>query len=329
MENCLYHGKAICTYDLKDENGIYYENMVLDWKQAAADRKLTCVECGAHVYLAAGPIKEPYFAHYDLENCDYGNGHESEELKKGKRLLYQLLKRSFPEGDIRARLRMENGMYSTLFCQKVRGAALAIDYRLLNNSLEKYRLRDSFYQENHIKPVYVMGIRQEKDTGQIDWYQSLLQSSMGYLAFLDTDKECITLKKSFGYRLGKVRKFQYCVKSYPISELMLHIDGKMICDFDDLCSDTEKRIMEEKTSYEKQQEQLRIFMEENLRHQEKEAIRLEAYRVRKEQEEKPRSGLNPEILERCRKMMEEGNAHLVSKKYYDAIMSEKKSKTNY
>ena len=30
MENCVYQGDVICTFDLKDENGIYYEDMVLD-----------------------------------------------------------------------------------------------------------------------------------------------------------------------------------------------------------------------------------------------------------------------------------------------------------
>ena len=73
MENCYYKGKTICTFDLKEENGLYYEELVIQWKEAAASRQLTCVECGAPVYLAAGPIKEPYFAHYDLEECDYGN----------------------------------------------------------------------------------------------------------------------------------------------------------------------------------------------------------------------------------------------------------------
>lgn len=107
----MKQGKTICTLELKDENGLYYEELVFEWKQAAAERRLTCLECGAFVYLAAGPIKEPYFAHYDVETCDYSNGKESEELKKGKRLLYQMCRRSFPDSDIHARYRLENGMY--------------------------------------------------------------------------------------------------------------------------------------------------------------------------------------------------------------------------
>jgi competence CoiA-like predicted nuclease len=335
MENGFYRGKVICTFDLKDENGLYYEDMVLEWKQAAADRMLTCLDCGAHVYLAAGPVKEPYFAHYDLENCDYGNGHESEELKKGKRLLYRLLKRSFPGSDVQARYRMENGMYSTLCCaikNNKDNKLIAIDYRLQNNSLDKFRLRVTFYQSHHILPFYILGIRQEKDTKQIDWYQSLLQFSMGYLAFLDTEQEAMTLKKSFGYRLGKNRKFLYCIKSYPIQELLVDPEGRIICNFMEECNKIELQIKEEKLQYQRMQEKLTERKEEKRRLDEKEAQRLEAYRRAKEQEEKDclgdrktieqseLLGLNPIILEKCKKMIEEGNAHLVSKKYYDAIM---------
>jgi competence protein CoiA len=340
MENCLYHGKTICTFDLKDESGMYYEDMVLQWKQAAADRLLTCEECQSNVYLAAGPIKEPYFAHYDLAECDYSKGHETEELKKGKRLLYHMLKRSFPDGEIRARYRLENGMYSTLFYRVSDEKAIAVDYRLQNNSLKKYNLRDTFYQANSIKPFYICGIRQEKDTIQPDWYQNLLQAAMGYVAFLNTEKETLTLKKSFSYRLGKDRRFRHCRKTYPIKELSIGAEGQIVCDFSEECSKIEHQIQEEKISYQKRQNILHLLREENQRLQEQDAERQEAYRRRKEQERLQGSGLidqpgtgkgstgqdtvisdlNPIILEKCRKMIEEGNAHLVSKKYYDAIM---------
>lgn len=319
MENCLYRGKTICTFDLKDNKGYYYEDLVIEWKQAASERLLTCTECGANVYLAAGPLKEPYFAHYDLKECDYGNGHETEELKKGKRLLYQLLRRSFPMADIQARFRMDNGLYSTLYCILDDGRSFAVDYRLQNNSLEKFRERDTFYQANMIKPIYVLGKRLDKNTKQIDWYQSLLQNSMGYLFFLDTEQEKVTLKKRFSYRIGSERKFNYCIQSYSIKELKLDEDAGMICEFTKECSYIDKLIQEEKQQYQKRQIQLKALREEQLRLEEKHLQQQEAYRKAKEQE---LQSLNPVILEKCRKMIAEGNAHLVSKKYYDAIMGE-------
>lgn len=345
MENCLYRGKVICTFELKDQNGFYYEDIVLGWKEAAAERALTCIECGAPVYLAAGPIKEPYFAYYDLKQCDYGNGQESEELKKGKRLLYQLVKRSNPDGEIYARHRMENGMYSTIYSIFPDGKEIALDYRLINNSLEKFKFRNDYYLEHNITPIYVLGMKQRKDTMQIDWYQSLLQNIMGYLIFLDTQKETITLKKSFSYRLGTDRKFAYCIKEYQSKELGLNAEGVINCDFWDNCNEMEQKIIAEKEDYEKRKEESEKLKQLYLEMQEKEKERMEQYRKAEQErnlnnitnpfmgtqqgnndkvmitsEHKIISELNPVVLEKCRKMIEEGNAHLVSEKYYNAIM---------
>jgi competence CoiA-like predicted nuclease len=291
MENCYYQGRSICTFELKDESGYYREELVLEWKQAAAERRLTCMECGAHVYLAAGMIKEPYFAHYDLVDCDYGEGHETEELKKGKRLLYSLLKRSFPEGEVAARYRMANGMYSTLYCRTGLGRDIAVDYRLQNNSLEKFLERDAYYQGEKLIRIYLLGAGQDKENKQLDWYQNLLQNAMGYVALLDTDRESLILKMSISYRIGAQRKFKQSRKSYPLKELTMNQDGWMKCDFMDECNRINRAIELEKENY-------RLEQEKNHRLKE----------------------LDPVLLAKCRRMIEEGNAHLVSKKYYDAIM---------
>ncbi len=350
MENSIYRGKMICTYDLKDENGIYYEDTVLEWKEAAADRGLHCVDCGAPVYLAAGPIKEPYFAHYDIEECVYGSGQESEELKKGKRLLYHLLKRSFPDSNIQARYRLENGMYSTLFCDNS-SQLIAMDYRLVNNSLQKFRLRDDYYQTHRIKVIYILGKRQDKDIKQPDWYQTLIQNAMGYLVFLDTEKEQLILKRSFGYRLGKERHFKHCKKAYPIRELSMDTTGKMLCDFEALCDRIEDQIEEEKLKYECIQDKLQKLREEKLRLEREEQLHMEAYRRQQESslmgrvndggQEEPQAlmpemrdsmrlvkhrdeeilalGLNISLYHKCFAMIEQGDGHLVAKKYYDLI----------
>ncbi|MGF7142526.1 competence CoiA-like predicted nuclease [Anaerotaenia torta] len=332
MENCLYHGKLVCTYDLKDEDGLYYEELVLEWKEAAARGGLHCIECGKRVYLAAGPVKEPYFAHYDLEECDYGKGQESEELKRGKRLLYHLAKRSFPEGSVLARHRMDNGMYSSVFCSGT-GYAVALDYRLVNNSLEKYRIRDDYYHGQGIHPVYIMGKRQQKDTKQLDWYQNLVQNSMGYLIFLDAADEVLTLKKCYGYRIGKERRFKYQLQSYPIRELLLDTRGQLICDFAEKGFEIERQIEEEKRIHQKREEQLkRLREEERLKEeQRKEAWLKEKWRKEEEpsvkikdlnrlsREEILSRGLNPDIYARCIAMIERGEGHLVAKKYFDII----------
>lgn len=293
MENCIYKGKTICTFDLKDENGYYYEDSIILWKQAAAERQLICPDCGSKVYLAAGPIKEPYFAHYDLVDCDYGNGHESEELKKGKRLLYNLIRRSLPDSEVRARHRMENGMYSSLYCKTEGYPDIAVDFRLQNNSLAKFTERDFYYHGNQIRPIYILGKGQDKDTRQLDWFQTLIQNSVGYVAFLDTDQEGLILKKCFSYRIGKLRKFRMVKRSFSLRELYLNPEGHFICNFDEQCEKESRLIEKEKEEYQRIQEKAKLLQE-----------------------------LDPALLLKCRKMIKEGNAHLVSRKYYDAIRND-------
>ncbi len=346
MENCNYQGKILCTYELKDASGYYYEDKVIEWKEAAAKRQLTCVECNAPVYLAAGPVKEPYFAHYDIEDCDYSSGTESEELKKGKRLLYHLLGRSFPGSDILARYRLENGMYATLLCTD-QEHRIAVDYRLQNTSLEKYRERATYYQSKGIPVIYILGKRLDKQTKQPDWYQTLIQKSMGYLAFLDVDKEALILKKSISYRLGKERKFQSTLKTYPVRVIEIDWNGMPKGSFAKECDKLSQSIEREKEGYQKAQNQLRSFQLERLRLEESEQERMEAYRSRMEQKEKdvynsepePKKaedrnndqydipsdeelvamGLNPSLYKKCLTMIKEGNSELVSAKYLEAI----------
>ncbi len=334
MENSIYDGKTICTFDLKGADGYYIEELVLEWKQAAAERKFICTECGAPVYLAAGQIKEPYFAHYDLAVCDYGSGQESEELKKGKRLLYSLLKQSFPEGEVMARYRMKNGMFSTLYVMTGGGRNIAVDYRLQNNSLEKFLERDAYYQGEKLLRIYVLGVRLDKESKQLDWYQNLLQNAMGYVVLLDTERERLILKKSISYRIGKQRKFKLCRKSYPIRELTLMSDGWMDCDFREECEKLNLSIEEERQQYQREQE-IKSKLKEQYREERDKQLRLEEqYRLeQKYKMDEMRGqylpemgktsqidGLDPKLLEKCRKLIEEGNGHLVSKKYYDAIM---------
>jgi hypothetical protein len=174
---------------------------------------------------------------------------------------------------------------------------------------------------------------------------------MGKLAFLDIEKEQLILKRSFGYRLGKERHFKYCIKAYPIRELVMDNTGRMLCDFDFLCVTLEQRIEEEKSKYNREQENLRKLRDEKLRHEHEEQMRMDAYRRQQERSFMGRSneieqdepqvpepegrssmelikhkdeeilalGLNITLYRKCVTMIEQGDGHLVAKKYYDLI----------
>ncbi|MFT4146125.1 MAG: competence protein CoiA family protein [Mobilitalea sp.] len=302
MENCIHNGKEICTFDLKDKSGYYIDDLVLEWKIAADKGKLICSDCGQRVYLAAGPIKEPYFAHYDKEACSYGNQKESEESKKGKRLLYSLLRDSFPQADIKARCRMKNGMYSTCYVSTSGSQDIAVDYRLQQTGIDNFTERDLYYKENEIIPLYILGINKNIDTNQISWYADLIQKSIGMCLYLDTRNETILLKKRFDYRIGAQRKIKYCKKTYPIQELVLKPDGSFVCDFYEECHKIEQEIQQSKNDYD---QKLREKRSQNKAME----IWLNANRTE----------IRPDILQNAIECLKRGEGELVSKKYLDYI----------
>lgn len=295
MENCIYNGKEICTYDLKDKNHLYISELVEEWKLAAGQGKLICGECGERVYLAAGPIMEPYFAHYDKLACPYGNLTESEELKKGKRLLYALLKRSFPEGEIHARYRMENGMYSTCYVINKGSNDVAVDYHLQRSSIGKFQERDQYYKNKQITPIYIMGIKNNSKDNQISWYENLIQKSMGLCGFLDAWDEVILLKRSFDYKVGSQRKVRFIKKLYHLEDMKLDCKGAFVCDFLEECTKIELSITEEKKQY-----------EQMLRARDEIIMNM--------------NNIRPDVLSTALECLKRGEEHLVSKRYIDYIV---------
>lgn len=133
---------------------------------------------------------------------------------------------------------------------------------------------------------------------------------------MDTEKEVLVLRKSFSYRLGKERKFRLYDKSYPVSELSIDENGQMLCDFTQLCAGIENEIAEEKRQYQLRQDRLKEMNEQALQERERRSLQIQ------EQKSDPCCGLNPVLLDKCRRMIAEGNGYLVSKKYYEAIMRE-------
>lgn len=326
MENCGYHGKTLCSYELKDEHGFYEENLVLEWKEAASKRQLTCVECGAPVYLAAGVIKEPYFSHYDRKECAYFSNQESEELLQGKRLLYHLLKRSFLASEVRARYLLGNGLYSGLYCENTGELPMAMDIRLQNSSLEQFRIRNDYYISNQIRPIYILGIRMLKDHKQNDWFGHLIQSTMGYLIYMNSMREEVTLRKTFRYHLGFEKQYEILEKTYSMKELKINPDGTLDCDFYKECNCIEIEIQEKIRRYQEKKDMLKLLEEERALLQEKENQRYERYRreirieeLKKAIEEK-KQGLHLPLLEKCKQMVEDGQETLVSQKYYEVVL---------
>ena len=327
MENCHFHGKEICSYELKDKHGIYHQDQVIELKKAAAKGELRCVDCGQRVYLAAGLIKEPYFSHYDLENCSYGATAESEESKKGKRLLYHLLTSSFKNHNISVRHRMEEGFYSSFYVPMDTGMDLAIEYRLTQLPMKLLEQRMEYYQEHKVKPIMILGIRQDKGMNQLNWYQEYVQKELGYCIFLNSQEETITVKRSFLCSVGRYRQSQVFDHTYPIKELAFQQNGTFTFDFLSKCEQKEKQIMtslEEKLRLEKevQERQFAYYQNQKLLQEQREYERF--HRILQSidftQVVIPQ-GIRRDILLSCVDMIKNGDIDMVSEKYLTYIMS--------
>ena len=354
MENCLFDGKELCVFELKDNLGYYDNDLVISWKELAHDKKLLCPECGAKVRLAAGQIVEPYFAHYDKKECSYGNTIESEESRKAKRLLYLLLKESFPNHEIHARYKLLNGLYSTLYVIQPNGRDIAFEYRRQTLSVEQYKIRESYYKEQNIISIFVLANELDKDEKQLSWYQDLIHKSMNYALFLNVFKETLLFKKSFEYAINGSRRIEIFSKEYKIQELKMDQEGNFNCDFEEECNEFQKKLEDRIKKLErelrearerqlKEQRELRearIRQERELREaKEREAIRYQKYResIRLKELEKQGSELQqramsleskkqlpdwvrPDILKTAIQYMNNGEGHLVSDKYRQLII---------
>ncbi len=346
MEICHYHhiqnnSMEICTYDLKDEAGIYDQELVMEWKRRAAKRKLFCADCGSPVYLAAGLKREPYFAHYDMVSCTYGKRMESQELMRGKRLLYHMLKRSFPAKEVKVRYRLFNGLYAACYVKNEEGYDLAIDYRLHTLPIKELDLRVQYFDEQGIIPVFLLGIKQDKQKGQLSWYQTYLQNISGCCVFFDTEEETFTMKHHFTYLEKGKRKSKVYQKSYHIHDVALSEEGRFLCDFHEKCEnmkielkqkeETERKrrreISEKEKSYHEEQIRkdriLAAAQEQKLRQYEK---KLQEYQEWCRQDRLMKidfntivlpEGIRKDILLNCIELIQNGKEEMVSKKYLD------------
>ena len=259
MELCSYHGKQICSYDLKNEYGIYHQEEVLALKRAAAQGELFCTDCKERVYLAAGLIREPYFAHYDAKECPYGSSGESEELRLGKRLLYQMLLRSFPKEAVHVRYRLEDGNFTTFYVETKEGVRIAIDYRLTQLPIKFLDSRKDYFLQHHISPLFLLASRQDKDNEQLNWYQTYIQDLLGYCIFFDAIKGELKLKRNFQYQFHQYRISRMFYESLLIQEVRLKEDGTFTSDFLESCRKTEEKLIED------QKQQYALFLREQKR----------------------------------------------------------------
>ena len=98
MFNCILNEKRICSLDIKHDL-----ELKKAWKKASKSESLICEECGGIVFLRAGEIYTPYFAHKKDSGdpiCYYRVYDFSKDKLKTISLVYDYFKFYFSDKEI-------------------------------------------------------------------------------------------------------------------------------------------------------------------------------------------------------------------------------------
>lgn len=195
MDTCLYNNQEIFSWKLVDEDNQYDKELLGNWRRASERKELFCIECSEHVFLKAGVINEPHFAHYVGSACTH-NTCESQESLRGKRLLIKMAERSFPESIIETKYRMPDGNYSTLFIRTETG--ISVDFHFYELQNINYDERSKYYIENNIPFLHVFsGCFNNKARFVGIAHKHTIQHLQGFCVFLNMYKENNTISIEF------------------------------------------------------------------------------------------------------------------------------------
>ncbi len=272
MENCLYNGERICAYDTKNKYGIYNFKTVEDWRIAGQSGKLFCEECGSPVFLRAGEIKVPHFAHHSdqARDCYYEHIKESEEHRLGKFILYQYIKELYPDSNVQVNFRFENKRWADILVKFSDERLIVIEYQRKDVKALEWKERHEHYIRLGIPDIWILSSSdyakgKEGRQDKMNFFEELVltRGNTDELYFLDTDKKRFIIVKKMEYRDRNdiIREKRLFSKAYDMECVIIDKEGKIKCNFVSLFEEEYKRFKEEiriKEEEEKEREKQRI-----------------------------------------------------------------------
>ncbi len=96
MFSAIYNDKKIFSFEITNIYGLRILEKEKEFRLAGHDGKLLCPDCNSEVFLKAGKIKVPHFAHRTNNyRCETNNksSFESEEHKKGIQMIFNLIRK--------------------------------------------------------------------------------------------------------------------------------------------------------------------------------------------------------------------------------------------
>ena len=228
MHTCLFNGKEIYSWKLKDEDNQYDKELLSLWSRASERKELYCLDCGERVILKAKKIREPHFAHLAASHCPAASTRETQESLRGKRLLIKMVERCFTGRDIETKLKMPDGKYCTVFVKPPYGIAIDFHYAELQNI--NYDERSQYYINNYIPFLHVfsgnfdgkiktVGIAQ-KDT---------IQKLQGFCILLNMheEKNTISIEYEMSVKNPQYKRYDKFIMEDRMTNYLVNVDGKL------------------------------------------------------------------------------------------------------
>lgn len=280
IESALYHGQLWCTYDLKDMNGRYYEEYRLKMRKESQSNQFICPDCGEHLILCAGPIMEPYFKHHENTQCSIRGVHGGTRYLLGRRLLYTLVKRSFPEAQIYLNHKLTDEYRAGIYVEDD-VHKLSIEYLSHDMKIAEWEEKHYYYNNNGILDIWILDNKKYKKEHLQTFEYLIATNASPVIKILNSLDKIIILKQNVWITKADSNKLLYC--EYSITDLVLTSSGEFNCEFIEDCKieveDINNTLLQEqlKQLEKEEEERLEQLAWENRRNEIKAEREKEAY----------------------------------------------------
>lgn len=226
----VFENKLICAFELTDENGQYIEEVRSELRIASQSGTLFCPECQTRLILCAGAVREPYFRHFSLEDCQATFAMRTASGRRSyhcRRMLYSLAKRSGCQ-----KLQLDESRSSVFKTVSFASGENTIGYVYLDGRTRNYqelRLNAREHINKTTKLVFFLPMKYQSNGINLTSDEvEISRLNRGIIYYIDYEKNIIAMRKQYT-NLNGVRE-SFCMK-YKMDELEIDSNGEISGEF--------------------------------------------------------------------------------------------------
>jgi hypothetical protein len=206
----LWKNQNICCYDLVDGKGQYKEEVRHELRLASQAGELVCPDCGQRMVLCAGAIRQPYFRHFELQNCMTSISLKTKAGQRSyecRRALYHVVKAAGFSG-----LCLEESKGTNLMPVLFESEAGRIGYVYMDGKTRDYRALEQYHGEYHAKKIRLYYFLNEKFRSKAVNLTSdeaeCAKLNDGEIYYMDMETECVRIRKKYRNRYDEVQYYE-------------------------------------------------------------------------------------------------------------------------